>query len=145
MNIKRCFQVSGHPNCTSLGFLLVRWVMGAAFIGHGWGKIQNPMAWMGPEAPVPGVLQMLAAVSEFGGGIALILGLLFPLAMLGLTITMIVATSMHAFVMKDPFVASGPGQSSFEPALMYLVLSLMFLLAGPGKYSADAKIFGHKN
>lgn len=112
---------------------------------HGWGKIQNPMAWMGPEAPVPGVLQLLAAVSEFGGGLALILGILFPLAMLGLVITMAVATSMHMFVMKDPFVAAGPGQGSYEPALIYLTLAIMFLLAGPGKYSVDAKIFGGKN
>ena len=61
--------------------LLIRLVMGYAFILHGWGKIQNPMGWMGPDATVPGVLQLLAAVSEFGGGIALIIGLLTRLAL----------------------------------------------------------------
>ncbi len=144
MNIKRAFQVTAHPNLTSVGLLLTRVVLGLAFMLHGWGKMQNPMGWMGPDAPVPGVLQFLAAFSEFGGGLALILGLLFPLAMLGLIITMAVATGMHMFVMKDPFVAAGPGQGSYEPALMYLTLAIMFLLTGPGNYSADAKIFGNK-
>lgn len=144
MNVKSCFQVKPLPNATSASFLLVRLVVGLAFMMHGWGKIQNPMGWMGPDAPVPGVLQLLAAVSEFGGGLALILGLLTPLAMLGMAITMLVATSMHAFVMKDPFVASGPSQGSYELALVYLTLTIMFMVAGPGKYSADAKIFGHK-
>lgn len=145
MNIKRIFQVTRHPNNTSIGLLLVRIVMGLAMMLHGWGKIQNPMAWMGPDSPVPGVLQFLAAFSEFGGGLALILGLVTPLAMFGMACTMAVAAGMHAFVMKDPFVASGPGQGSYELALLYFMLSLLFILAGPGKISVDAKVFGVKN
>ncbi len=52
----------------SAGVLLVRLVMGAAFILHGWTKIQHPGAWMPAESPVPAVFQALAAVAEFGGG-----------------------------------------------------------------------------
>lgn len=143
MNIKRCLQPSAQANCASAALLLVRVVVGAAFLFHGWGKMQNPMAWMGPEAPVPGILQFLAAFSEFGGGLALILGLLVPLAAFGLTCTMLVATCMHAFVRQDPFV-SMTGGPAYELALVYLSLSLMFLVIGPGKFSADAKIFGAK-
>jgi hypothetical protein len=51
----------------SVGLLVLRLVMGAAFILHGWGKIQSPLSWMPAEAPVPGFLQLLAAVAEFGG------------------------------------------------------------------------------
>src|SRR5688572_29253926 len=79
----------------SLGLLLLRLVMGAAFILHGWPKIQNATAWMGADAPVPGFLQAAAAASEFGGGILLILGLLTPLALLGLAATMAVASHLH--------------------------------------------------
>jgi len=53
----------------SVGLLLLRLVVGAAFLFHGWPKIQNPFGWMGPEAPMPGILLALAALAEFGGGI----------------------------------------------------------------------------
>ena len=49
----------------STGLLLLRIVAGLAFMFHGYSKIQSPFSWMGPEAGVPGFLQMLAAV--FGG------------------------------------------------------------------------------
>ena len=48
----------------SAGLLGLRLVVGAAFLFHGWGKIQNPLGWMGPEASMPGILQGLAAVSK---------------------------------------------------------------------------------
>jgi putative oxidoreductase len=99
---------------------------------------------MPPDAPIPGFLQFLAALSEFGGGLALILGAVTSLAMFGLSITMLVATCMHAFVMKDPFVASGPGQSSYEPALIYFCVSVLLMFIGAGKYSVDHKIFGSR-
>ncbi|MBC7533190.1 MAG: DoxX family protein [Oligoflexus sp.] len=115
----------------SIGLLLLRLVFGIAFILHGWGKMQAPMSWMGPDAPVPGFLQFLAAFAEFGGGIAIILGALTPLASLGLICTMVVAVFVH--------VGKGDGfVGGFEPALVYLCISIMFLLAGPGRYSVDA-------
>ncbi|MBL8203041.1 MAG: DoxX family protein [Blastocatellia bacterium] len=123
---------------TAIGLLAIRLVFGLGIALHGWGKIQNPFSWMGPDAPVPGILQALAALSEFGGGIALILGLLTPLALLGLASTMIVAiTTVHA---NDPFVARGGGRS-FELAALYLTVAVAILLAGPGKFSLDALLF----
>jgi putative oxidoreductase len=142
--IKNCFKVTDFSPRISVALLLVRLVMGAAFLFHGWGKMQAPMNWMPPEAGIPGFLQFLAAISEFGGGAALILGALVPLAMLGLTFTMLVATSMHMFAMKDPFVATGPGMGSYELPLLYLVLAIFFMTAGPGKISVDAKVFGRR-
>jgi putative oxidoreductase len=141
---KQWFQPTGQPKKVSMALLLLRLVAGTAFMFHGWGKMQAPMSWMGPEAPVPGIFQFLAAFSEFGGGLAWVLGLLTPLASLGLAITMAVATGMHMFVMKDPFVASGPGMGSYEPALMYFCISLLLMNIGAGKYSMDSKIFGIK-
>jgi putative oxidoreductase len=111
---------------------------------HGVGKIQNPFAWMGPTATIPGFFQGLAALSEFGGGLAWIVGLLTPLASLGLLCTMAVAVYFHAVVMGDPFVPSGPGQGSYELAAIFFCVSLLFILAGPGRYSLDRKIFGEK-
>lgn len=127
------------PKLASIGLLLLRLVVGVAFMMHGWSKIQNPFHWMGPEAPVPGLFQALAALSEFGGGLAWILGALVPLASLGIFFTMAVAVSFHAFARGDPFVAQGGG-ASYEPALVYLVIAVVMLTVGPGQYSVDAHL-----
>lgn len=136
----KSFFCTGYPGGKAgLGLLALRLVWGAAFIFHGWGKMQAPFNWMGDA--VPGFLQFLAAFSEFGGGIAIILGLLTPLAALGLFCTMSFAAFGVHIPNGDPFVASGPGQGSYEPALVYWAISLMFILIGPGAYSLDAKIW----
>jgi putative oxidoreductase len=132
------------PNGASLGLLIVRLVAGLAFMFHGYGKIQHPMDWMGPQATTPGVFQALAAISEFGGGLAWILGLLTPIATLGIACTMAVAVYTHAVKFGDPFVAQGPGQGAYEPASVYLALALCFLLAGPGRFSLDRMFFGER-
>ena len=131
------------PVRVALGVLFLRVVVGLAFMFHGYGKIQNPLGWMGPDAAVPGILQAAAAVSEFCGGLAWILGLLTPLASLGLGCTMSVAVYMHAAVRQDPFVARGEG-GSYELALVYLCVAVLLLLAGPGRFSADRLVFGKR-
>jgi len=127
----------------SAGLLILRLLAGVAFMYHGYGKIQHPFGWMGPDAGIPGVFQALAAVSEFGGGLAWMLGLLTPLASLGLASTMTVAVWMHAAVLHDPFVALKGGRS-YELASVYLCVAVLLLLAGPGRYSVDRVAFGEK-
>ena len=124
----------------SIGLLVLRLVVGVAFLYHGWGKIQNPTGWMPPDAGIPGAAQAVAAVSEFGGGIALILGLLTRLASLGLAATMAVAAYFH-ISNGDPFV-NPQGGHSWELAAVYFACALLFLLAGPGSLSLDALVFG---
>jgi len=122
----------------SLAVLLLRLVTGVAFLFHGWSKIQNPFHWLdgAPNAP-PGILQAVAAVAEFGGGIGLIVGLLTPLWAAGIFCTMAYAIAFH--VMKgDPFV--GKGGPSYELALLYLSVSVALVLIGPGRYSLDQVI-----
>lgn len=142
--MKNFFVVRNQASDVSLVLLLIRVVTGYAFILHGWGKIQSPMNWMGPESPVPGIFQALGALSEFGGGILLILGLLTRLGALGLMMTMVVAVIMHAFIMGDPFV-NLTGGGSFEPATVYFLISLLILVIGPGRFSLDHKFFGSKS
>jgi putative oxidoreductase len=142
-NFKMCLKTASHDKCGTWAILVLRVIMGVAFLHHGWGKIQNPFAWMPPQAPVPGFLQFLAAVAEFGGGISLVIGLLTPIFAIGLAITMAVAVCMHALMLGDPFV-NPTGGSSYELALVYFGVSLLILAMGPGKFSADAKVFGTK-
>lgn len=141
MNVK-ILSVKNHDSKVSTALLLLRLVAGVAFILHGWGKIQTPLTWMGPGT-VPGFLQLLAAVSEFGGGIAIILGLLTPLACLGNIFTMMGAIYFHAIVRGDPFVSKGGG--SYELATVYLVIFILLLISGPGAYSLDRVFFGDKH
>jgi putative oxidoreductase len=124
----------------SAGLLVLRLVVGAALVLHGWPKIQNPMGWMPAEAPVPGFLQACSAVAEFGGGIALILGLVTRVAALAVAVNMAVAAAFH-IQRGDPFV-NLTGGPSFELAAAYFASAVVLFLAGPGRLSLDALAFG---
>lgn len=143
MNVKRFCAISGHSTFADVALLLIRVVAGLAFTMHGWGKIQTPFGWMGPDGFAPGIFQALAATSEFGGGLAWILGLLTPLASLGILSTMAVAFWFHAFMRGDPFV-SMTGGPAFELAAVYFSIALLLLATGPGRLSLDRKLFGSR-
>jgi putative oxidoreductase len=138
--MRRCLYSDSLGYRDSLGLLIVRVVVGVAFMYHGWPKINAPMEWMGPDATVPAPLQAAAAAAEFVGGAALVLGLLARVAALALAATMTVAAITvhipqgHAFVGK-------PGDPSWELAGVYLACSLLFLLSGAGRFSLDAALF----
>jgi putative oxidoreductase len=141
MNLKKFLQPSWQPMSLSIALLLMRLLVGFAFVIHGWGKIQTPFSWMPAEAGVPAVLQFLAAIAEFGGGVALILGLLLPVAVIGIAVTMVVATIFVAVKMKAPFISQSGGLS-FELSSVYLFVAILLLFAGAGRLSLDALIFG---
>ncbi len=144
------------------GLLLLRLVAGLALFSHGLQKMANsPFGWMGPDSWAPPFLQFLAAFSECFGGLALVVGLLTPLAALGIAATMAVATFVVHVAGGDPFVRLRGGDEatslvglpvafvriggqggSYELAAMFLVTAIVLLLAGPGTLSFDAKLFG---
>ncbi|HZX60925.1 MAG TPA: DoxX family protein [Candidatus Methylomirabilis sp.] len=139
----KCCAIRNQPVDVDLILLLIRIICGYAFVLIGWGKIQHPRNWMGDESSVPGILQALAAISEFGGGIALIIGLLTRLGAFGIGCTMVGAIIMHRFVMGDPFV-NLTGGSSYQLAVVYLLIALLLVILGPGRFSLDRRIFGVK-
>ncbi len=145
LKLKRFLRPVPQPAFASIALLLLRLIVGTAFVFHGWGKIQTPFSWMPPQAPVqiPAFFQFLAAISEFGGGIAWILGLLTPIASMGIGCTMTIAVYMHLIVRHDPFV-NPTGGMSYEPALVYWGIAFLILVLGPGKFSLDNKIFGER-
>jgi putative oxidoreductase len=128
----------------SLGMLVLRLVMGAAFMLHGWPKIQNATGWMPSDSGIPPALQACAAVAEFGGGIGLIFGFLTPLAALGIAATMGVAIAKVHLPAGDPFVDAHGGHS-YELAAAYLAGAVAILLVGAGRFSLDRCLFGKRS
>lgn len=124
----------------SVAITVLRLIAGIAMMYHGWGKIQNPMSWMGAESNVPSILQALAAISEFFGGLFIAIGLLSPLAAFGILSTMAYAIYKHAIISGHPFV----GKPSYELAALYFAIALLIILAGVGKISLDYLLFGKK-
>lgn len=130
------------PAPGAAGLLFLRLVSGTALMHHGWPKIQHPFTWMDAFHPgMPGVLQALQALIEFGGGLALVLGLLTPLATVGIAAGMAAALAVVHLPMHQPFVSAGSGQPSYELPLLYLAIALTVLLVGPGRYSVDYLLF----
>jgi len=129
--------VDGSP---AWGLLVMRLVFGAGMIMHSLPKIQHPMNWMDkmPNA-APHILQAIAAGFEFGGGIAVMLGLITPIvALIGLI------HFFTAYWMGHRGLAwIGPGRTAELPSL-YFTIMLILLLTGPGKISIDAVLFGNK-
>ena len=119
----------------SFGLLALRLAAGIALAFHGYGKIQQgATTWFGDA--VPPALQGLATFCEFGGGLAMVLGLLTPLSMLGVICTMIGALGLVHIPYHDPYV-SPKGGSSAELATVYLTTALLLLFNGPGIFSLD--------
>jgi len=141
--MRKLFSIRNLPVEVDLVLLLIRLVVGYAFVLHGWGKIQHPLNWMGPESSIPGIFQALAAISEFGGGLALISGFLTRLGAFGIGCTMTVAFYMHRFVLGDPFVNLTGGRA-YELAAVFLVMAIFLVISGPGRFSLDRSIFGVK-
>lgn len=134
----RNWMESPWPGGRDLALLVLRLVAGSAMTLHGWPKIQKPFDWMPAGSGMPGFLQALAAVAEFGGGIAWMLGLLTPLASFGIACVMVTAIFKVHLAKGDPFVA--PGKASWELAALYLAIALVLGLGGAGAYSVDRVI-----
>ncbi|MBV8073985.1 MAG: DoxX family protein, partial [Candidatus Eremiobacteraeota bacterium] len=96
------------PGSASAGLLLVRLVVGLAFVLHGYPKIFALTDWMGAHGFAPPWLQAVAACAEFGGGILVLLGALTRLAALAILVDMLVAIVMVHLPQGAVFVGHPP-------------------------------------
>ncbi|WP_440707863.1 DoxX family protein [Herbiconiux sp. YIM B11900] len=125
------------------GLLVLRLVVGGAFVGHGIQKLSTGLGGHGLD----GTTQMMqnlemhpakpnalaAGIAEAGGGAALALGLATPVAATGLVATMVTAISkVHA--KNGPWNAGG----GYEYNAVLIAAVTAIASAGPGRASVDA-------
>jgi len=116
--------------------LLLRLWIGAMLIVHGSPKVSDGATKLTGSVvkmgfPAPDVFAWLATLSEFGGGILLVLGLgVRPAAFFAATTMAVAAFIRHA---DDPF-------GKKELALTYLVILIVFMIVGGGRFAIDAII-----
>ena len=123
----------------SLALAVLRVGTGVIMIAHGWQKVTGFSEWQrnvdGLGVPFPDIAAVLAVVGELGGGIGLVLGLLTPLAALGVLAVMVTAiATVHA---ENGLFAADNG---FEFPLLIALVTLFFVARGAGRYSVDALI-----
>jgi putative oxidoreductase len=126
----------------SYGILLLRLVVGVAFIGHGTQKL---FGWFGGHGPkgtggffgsqgyrAPVLMAVVAGLSEAGGGTLLALGFATPLAAAMLATVMINAIASVTF--KKSFMLGS------ELEIAYLTIAVSLAAIGPGRFSIDRAI-----
>ena len=126
----------------SYGILLLRLVVGLAFVGHGTQKLFGWFGGYGPKGTggffasqgyrAPVMMAVLAGLAEAGGGTLLALGLATPLAGALLAIVMINAIGSVTF--KKAFMLGS------ELEIAYLTIAVSLAATGPGRFSIDRAI-----
>ena len=141
---------SGPSTLTEATLLLLRLFMGVCFIRHGWPKLRNLKTWS-MAMKTPAWLCFLSAFSMWASGIALLIGLLTPLAAFAILTSMAYAVILEIrsgtpFIAPDPYQIpegdyAGPmgvGEPpSWEKASMYVVMCLVLMFCGGGFFSID--------
>ena len=123
--------------------LIARLTLSSIMLAHGWNKViphgslyafAHNVAKMG----LPYWLGYVAAFTEFFGGIALIVGVLTPVAATGIAIDIAVA------ILKVHLHHGLTGSGGFEFPLALFALALLLLADGPGYLAVDRVLFRSK-
>jgi putative oxidoreductase len=122
------------------GLLIIRLVLGTIMLVHGSQKLftfgySGVAAGMGQAGlPAPQIAAALIIAAEFGGGLALIAGLLTRFSAASIAFAMAVA-SIQVHLPNGFFAPNG-----YEYTLMLAGAALGLALTGPGRFSLDALI-----
>lgn len=139
--MKNFFVKFMETNTSNWSSLLIRVPLGLSFSFHGWGKLfgaHNPEGFAGFLSKVgiePSYLfAVLTGITETFGGMFIIIGLFTRFVAASHVILMtVIILAVH---IKQPIF----GQGSFELQLFMLIMSVILLIQGGGKFSADALI-----
>ncbi len=131
--MRKLFSTTPGTLSTHISLLILRLGIGALMLTHGWPKLNRLLA--GGEISFPDPLGIgtvpslvMATLTEVAGSILVMLGLATRLAAFSLAFTMMVAVFIvHA---DDPF-------SRMELGLIYLLVYIVLMITGSGKYALD--------
>lgn len=127
------------PLNTDIAILLLRLIFGGLFFYHGYDSLAHYQQYLSMSKPIIGLSAKLAfnlvVYTQLICGFLVAIGFITRLAVLPLTFAMGVAVFVaHA---GAPFYVK-------EPALLYMLLTVVLFVLGSGKYSADALLFRKK-
>ncbi|MBT9384404.1 DoxX family protein [Pseudooceanicola sp. CBS1P-1] len=117
-----------------LAQLWMRVMCGAALMMHGWPKITNPL---GATDMVAGIgfapawaWSVALSVTEFGGGLLLLLGLATRFAAAGVTVILLTTVLFHWSLL-------GQGYKGAELSLIWSAVTIYFVANGGGRFALD--------
>ncbi|MGW5416257.1 DoxX family protein [Actinomadura geliboluensis] len=134
-----------HPALPDAGLLLGRLAIGVVFVAHGWQKLTDEghaavaRSFDHLGIPLPGLAAVYGTWVELLGGIALIAGVLVPLA--GVLIALDMAGAFW-YVHMDKGLFSQEG--GYEYVLVLGVVCLLFAFTGAGRFSVDSLLWGRR-
>ena len=132
--MKKLLSTNQNSDSTHVALLIARVGIAALMLTHGLPKMAmlfsgEPVKFLPFMGMSPEISLGLAVFAEVFCSLFLLLGFATRIAVIPLVITMLVAlANVHA---ADPI-------SKQEPALHYLLVYIVLLLTGSGKYSIDA-------
>ena len=119
-------------------FILRVWFGLEMAFAHGWPKMQKVISgefeFGDPIGVGPTLSLILAASAEFIGGLLIALGFFTRLATIPYIITMLVAALLVHYANGDPW-------GRIANPLNYAIVAIAILIAGPGRFSLDHKLF----
>jgi putative oxidoreductase len=126
----------------SYGILLLRLVVGVAFVGHGTQKLFGWFGGYGPKGTggffaskgyrAPVLMAVAAGLAEVGGGTLLALGFATPLA--GAMLATVMINAIGSVTFKKGFMFGS------ELEIAYLTIAVSLAAIGPGRFSIDRAI-----
>jgi len=145
--------LTGGADLTAIALFINRIALGAFFTISGFHKLFNRQRHavfvrelVTDRVPRLGFNQWFVPSIEFFGGLALLTGMLAPLAALGLLVICLVAVHTSG---KRRIISSMPidradylDDALYLPEVLYLVMLVVVVLAGPGPLRLDSVVLG---
>ena len=140
MKLTHLIRLDFLPASSDAGLLLLRaWLGLTMLLNHGLSKVQNfsTMVENFEKGGIPPIFGTAAILAESLAALLVVIGFATRWSALALTVTMGVAFFVAHKAVLDP-MAPPPG--SGEMAFIYMAGFAAILVAGPGRFSVDAKL-----